>query len=144
MIFQHTLPLILDAQKTQTRRVISTHEAAIRGRYNRIVAVVHRGRVKWRVGGTYAVQPGRGEAQVARIQLTKINSEQVTRISTADARAEGFAGRREFLNVWKAIHGDEAEMLRVWVLHFRLLEDSIAEMQLTYQSRSAENDYAYQ
>lgn len=122
MIFQHTLPQVLYGNKTQTRRIIDTDEVAIRGRYNQIEAVLHNGRTKWCVGKTYAVQPGRGEGQVARIKLTKINSEQITRISSRDALAEGFSNRQIFLQTWQSIHGENSFNLRVWVLTFELIE----------------------
>ena len=122
MIFQYTLDQILCAQKTQTRRVIRTGETAVRGRYNRIEAVLHNDRVKWRVGQTYAVQPARGAAQVARIALVQINSEHIMRISTADATAEGFSSRLGFLATWQRIHGLDSMDCRVWVLKFELVD----------------------
>ena len=120
MIFQHTINQVLECRKTQTRRVIKAKEVAIRGRYNQIIEVVQNGRTKWRVGQTYAVQPGRGKPQVARIRINKINSEHITRISSKDAIAEGFADRREFLATWKTIHIDKAMDLRVWVVTFEV------------------------
>lgn len=50
---------------------------------------VHRW--KWRIGNTYAVCPGRGKRQVARIRLTGIRCEAVGSISNEDAMAEGVA-----------------------------------------------------
>ncbi len=125
MIFQYTIEQVLDGSKTQTRRVIKNGEQAVRTRYNQIEAVVHNGRDKWRVGSTYAVQPGRGHSQMARICLVKINSEAVSRISTAAARAEGFCNRQEFLQTWRDIHGDSANDRRVWVLTFELVGISV-------------------
>lgn len=122
MIFQHTLQQVLNQRKTQTRRVISPGEDAIRGQYNKITAVTHNGRQKWVVGRTYAVQPGRGQAQVARIRLTEINSEYITRICTPDAIAEGFGSRAAFLQTWKHIHGDNALSQHVWVIRFELVD----------------------
>lgn len=122
MIFQHTLDAVLGQTKTQTRRVVQNHEYAVRTRYNRIQAVTSHGRVKWRVGKTYAVQPGRGKAQVGRILLERINRQHVTRISRQDALAEGFNSRQEFLRTWQHIHGTESVNVRVWVLTFRLVE----------------------
>jgi hypothetical protein len=121
MIFQHTLNQILCGDKTQTRRITHKNEIAVRGRYNQIESVLHNGRVKWCVGNTYAVQPGRGTEQIARIKLHKINSEYITRITTRDAIAEGFDSRREFLQAWETIHGHNSFDLRVWVLTFELI-----------------------
>ena len=125
MLFQHTLKLILSKRKKQTRRLIKLDEIAIRGRNNRIEAVVVNGRDKWRVGKTYAVQPSRGKGQVARIRLVAINSERLSRISTEDAHAEGFANRQEFFSKWCEIHGDDSLNSRVWILKFEVESISI-------------------
>ncbi len=122
MIFQHTLTNILLENKTQTRRVIKSDEVAVRGQYNKIVSVYNNGRTKWSVGSDYSVQPGRGKSAVARIRITKINSEQILRISNQAAIAEGFCSRQEFLKTWKHIHGEQSFGLRVWVLTFELIE----------------------
>lgn len=121
MIFQYTWPQVISRQKTQTRRVAGMNEVAIRSHHNRIVAVMHNGREKWRVGRTYAVQPGRGRRQIARIRVVRIRSERLSRISQADARAEGFADRREFMRTWERIHGPGSRECRVWVLEFELV-----------------------
>jgi hypothetical protein len=121
MIFQHTLELVLNGDKTQTRRVISPNSHAIRAHNNKITSVVVNGRDKWRVGSTYAVQPARGCPQVARIQITAIRSQVVKYISTADAIAEGFKNRSEFLNMWRSIHGNDSFDSRVWVVEFEVV-----------------------
>jgi hypothetical protein len=121
MIFQYTLTDILLQNKTQTRRIIKPNETAIRRHYNQIESVLHNGRCKWQVGQNYAVQPGRGQSEVARIRLTQINSQHITRISTSDAMAEGFESRQDFLQTWQKIHGENALNVRVWVLTFELI-----------------------
>jgi hypothetical protein len=121
MIFQHTLPNILNETKTQTRRIIKADEQVVRGRHNKIHAVLLNGRTKWQVGKTYAVQPARGTCAIARIKLTKIRSEYITRISTKDAIAEGFADRQDFLATWRNIHGLSGLNVRVWVIEFELV-----------------------
>ena len=142
MIFQHTLEQVLEQSKTQTRRVIHPDEKAVRGQYNQIISVVHNGRLKWEVGRTYAVQPARGASQVARISLTGINSEYVTRISTADAIAEGFENRQAFLNTWRKIHGEYSFDLRVWVLRFELESYLIRDF-IPQSVKSTEQVFAY-
>jgi hypothetical protein len=122
MIFQYTWPQIVSQKKTATRRVIHPRETLVRGRHNRIIEVQHNGRAKWRVGATYAAQPGRGQKQVARIRLTRITQQKLSRITNAEARAEGFPNRVTFLGAWKTIHGPESNDLRVWVLEFELIE----------------------
>jgi len=121
MIFQHTWASVIDRSKTQTRRVIKPGEQAVRGRHNRIQAIKYNGRIKWEVGRTYAVQIGRGTAQVARIRIVRIRSEYLSRISSAEALAEGFPSRQDFLRVWKLIHGPLSTRVRVWVLEFELV-----------------------
>lgn len=120
MLFQYTFSSILQGQKTQTRRLVKDGDVALRGRYNRIEAVIINGRKKWWVGKTYAVQPGRGEQQIARIRLLAINRQKVSQISQTDAQAEGFSNKQEFLLTWAHIHGDEKFDVYVWVLKFEL------------------------
>jgi len=120
MIFQHTLSQVLSQIKTQTRRIVGDKETAIRGAHNQILAIQINGRDKWRVGKSYAVQAARGHRQTARIQLLKIRSEKLSRISRADACAEGFSSRQAFLNTWDQIHGPNNRDTRVWVLEFEL------------------------
>jgi hypothetical protein len=125
VIYQYTWAKVITRQKTQTRRIIKPNESAIRGRYNKITSVMSGGRTKWRVGGSYAVQTGRGKAQVARVRLTRIRSERLSRIGQADAQAEGFASRQAFLQTWDTIHGADSREVRVWVLEFELEDVSI-------------------
>jgi len=119
MIFQHTLSQLLASRKTQTRRLVKDGEVALYNpsgiidRTDVSMAVIGgetyvvgppdvvaqapitavrtgSGRLKWAVGRTYAVQPGRGQAAVARIRLTGIRLERVQDITEEDAWKEGF------------------------------------------------------
>jgi hypothetical protein len=112
VIYQYTWDKVIAGQKTQTRRIIKPKETAIRGRYNQITRVMSGSRTKWRVGGSYAVQTGRGQGQIARVRLTRIRQ--------ADAQAEGFASRQAFMQTWETIHGADSREVRVWVLEFEL------------------------
>jgi len=146
MIFQHTLAQVIQQRKQQTRRVISPGEVAVRGRYNKIIAVTHNGRKKWVVGRTYAVQPGRGQAQVARIRITGLNSEYVTRIRTQDAIAEGFDSRADFLQTWTEIHGQGGLSCRVWVVQFELakvIDANILDINFTSDKNQELLAYVY-
>ena len=63
MIFQHTWRLILEGKKTETRRPVKPGEFAFdfdndNMRINCVTT--NTGRIKWEVGKTYSVQPGRG------------------------------------------------------------------------------------
>jgi hypothetical protein len=125
VIYQYTWAKVIARQKTQTRRIVKPNESAIRGRYNKIISVMSGDRTKWRVGGSYAVQTGRGKGQIARVRLTRIRSERLSRIRQADAQAEGFASRQEFLQIWDTIHGPDSREVRVWVLEFELQDEFV-------------------
>lgn len=120
MIFAHTIDLVLSGQKTQTRRPIKCGETydetlkAIRSRAGR--------RITYRVGKTYAVQPGRGQPAIARMRITNVRQEPLAAITTADAIAEGYDSREEFLTIWRTMHGQTDPDQMVWVLTFELEE----------------------
>jgi hypothetical protein len=124
MIFAHTLPLLLNGQKTQTRRICKRDEVfgdggAIYKRLSRSTL-----RALYAVGKTYAVQPGRGQSAVARIRITGIRIEAIKDICDADVLLEGFATYAAFAAVWQKMHG--AENIPVWVLTFKLVDDKTA------------------
>lgn len=128
MIFQHTWKQVLDGTKTQTRRLaIPEHCPWVNeiGENGELVDITHISIVKespygvrelWRVGKTYAVQPGRGRPCIhrrytyndewtysagkpegnggkqwtpCRIRITGIRQERLQGIATVDAIAEG-------------------------------------------------------
>ena len=109
---------VLDGTKTQTRRPVKEGElsweaprSAIRGVgtpkmalssylldrgyiYTSVLLANQLLRWKWRVGRTYAVQPGRGKKAVGRTPPIKaIRGERLGAISAEDCRAEGIAER---------------------------------------------------
>jgi hypothetical protein len=147
MLFTHTWEKILSGEKTQTRRIrkpehdISAAETCI--------FAYRPYRILWEVGHKYAVQPGRGKPTIkyaftdantlaywhpsdplpsvqewipARIRITNIRQECVGDISEADAVAEGFTGRDEFLRVFKQINPKSGLNTPVWVLTFELVK----------------------
>jgi hypothetical protein len=84
MIFKQ-VEEILNGTKTQTRRVVKHGDClSPDGRY-----VAYAGRVKWRIGQSYAVCPKRGQSQIARVVIGAIRQEHLWDISAADAKAEG-------------------------------------------------------
>jgi len=97
-------------------------ESAIRDANGAIVSVTHNGRTKWTVGKTYAVQPSRNAAQVARMRITRLVDEPVSAISHNDAIAEGYTSREAFFETWQHIHGDNSFDMRVWVITFELVD----------------------
>jgi hypothetical protein len=88
-------------KKTQTRRLAESNDRLVKeyfqdraGHWHKALTVVrgHRDsarRVLYRVGQTYAAQPGRGKSAIARIRLTAIRQEALQLITAAGVRAEG-------------------------------------------------------
>lgn len=131
MIFAHTLDKILCGEKRQTRRLVKPGEQLITSVDK--VAVVAK-RTVYEVGKTYAVQPNRGKKAVARILLTGLQREKVRDISSADAIAEGFLSRDEFLKTWRSIHGAKADLEHeVWVLEFELHTLTSGNLEESYE-----------
>lgn len=129
MIFQHTWQKVLSDEKTQTRRRWNDEHAdgewgpsgilvdagmcnglkIDEGELKRIEVVFHDGgRVRWAVGKTYAVQPGRGLNSVGQIRVTAIRLEDVRRISAIDTLAEGFKTYADFIKTWVSMHDKDA------------------------------------
>ncbi len=155
MQFAKTYQWVLNGTKSETRRPVKQTEWAEMSSYNNfgvfvdspVIRAVHfysNNGVKWRVGNTYAVQPGRGQKAVARFKLTSIKREPVNAITEAGAVSEGFTGYdvishgpsgetwcnpvtpvEEFAMTWDEIHGagSFASGVEVWVLGFELAED---------------------
>jgi len=144
-------PVLIDAieadNKTQTRRVVKDGEYAIYSPQGDIVAIRTRlrngkTRLKWRVGRTYAICPGRGKSQVGRFLLTGIRREGLQDISDYDALAEGVEWgeplklvngtvfrarpRVQFGLLWETINGPQSwhDNPAVWVLEFEYVEES--------------------
>jgi hypothetical protein len=125
MIFAHTASWLLDRSphtgdlKTQTRRVERPGDApcyAHASPDSPIVAVSRAGRRQWRQLGVYAVQPGRGKPAVGAFQILAIRREQPSVITPADAWAEGFRSRDDFLAVYTSMNGPNALFCACWVL----------------------------
>jgi len=126
---------VLRGQKTETRRPVKPHHAALR----------------YRPGQSHAVQPGRGQTSLGRIVLTHVSREPVTAITVAGAVAEGFAGVAGFARRWCELYdppyraaldlATDPEVLdrfearfgdqEVWVLRFRL--DPSAEPRMLHR-----------
>ena len=106
MIFgQEMIEKIVNGEKKVTRRVTI-------GRY--------------RVGGVYSVQPGRGKKGVAKIRITDIRLETVGDINRREAILEGFNTDnpvRDFFSYWKKLHKRNNIDLqeKVWRIEFELI-----------------------
>jgi hypothetical protein len=121
VIFAHTLALVLQRQKQQTRRLVKPNQHLLG--VGSKARVMDGARCVYQVGKTYALQPGRGQKAVGRICLMGLRQEFVGSITEADARAEGFANRAAFLTAWRTIHKTtDALDQMVWVLEFELAE----------------------
>lgn len=80
--------------------------------------------LRYGVGKTYAVQPGRGQRAVGRFALRSIGyAKAAGDISEADARAEGFASPDDFRAVWQQMHGAAALDAPCWVLSLVFLKE---------------------
>lgn len=120
-------------EKTMTRRLVKEGERMINLPSGKVVYGAN-GRVKWRVGQTYAIQPGRGVAAIGRFTLLDIRRERVQEISEPEARAEGVTPFRTptggllyvpaFASLWNEIHGAGAfgNNPEVWVLVFEVVK----------------------
>lgn len=102
MIFSSDLVyFVLSGRKTVTRR-----------------RQVHRGGrpLRYRQGGVYAVQSGRGQAHVGHIRVRAIAPEPLGSISHNEARREGFTGKASFFQRWGEMHGGvDPDEIVVWI-----------------------------
>ena len=139
MIFSRTWELILQGDKTQTRRIVKAGERLLADHRDLPDEVLRRDatryeRLKWQVGRTYAVQPGRGKSAMGRIRLTGIRRERLHQASVNDIIAEGFgvwhgedhkADLAAFANAWDTLHVRAGTRWQdnpdVWVLEFELI-----------------------
>jgi len=85
---------VLSGQKTQTRRPVKDGDEAsyqwlLGGQRGPLLSIQRNGRLWLKVGGSYAIQPGRGEKAVGRIRIAGLRRERVQDISGEDAKAEG-------------------------------------------------------
>lgn len=99
---------IVRGEKTQTRREAKSFEC------------------RYKVGHSYAVQPGRGEEQVARIKVTEVDKQRLGDMGADDAVLEGFDDLEGFKVYWTELHGGDwhsAAFLFVWVITFELDQD---------------------
>lgn len=126
MIFKpEMVEKILAGEKTETRRPVKPGET----------------KCLYRPGGgpdgSYAVQPGRTKAHVARIKVYEVRRELLYEISESAAIHEGFDGYwvssvyvrpvNHFFEYWERLYGalPEADE-EVWVIRFRLVETKAA------------------
>lgn len=129
------LELVLSGKKTQTRRRASDNTVGLANQPNCLVGAPPdpidyvldfvANRTKYRVGNTYAVQPGRGKKGVGRVRLTAIRLERFCDISQADAEAEGFTDPDGFFAKIRKLYGADFDLTApCWVLEFQLVKEA--------------------
>ena len=104
---------VLDGTKTMTRRRLPC---------------------RYRAGGWYKAQPGRGKKHVCHIYVTGVRTERLGDITYGDARREGFDSGHSFVGYWRRIHGgfdsDERVAVIEWDVGTRTaLKDCCAELE---------------
>ena len=87
--------------------------------------------IKWRVGNSYAVQPGRGKPcyihdnKPLRVKILSIPCEWLRDISMLDAWDEGVGGVTQYAQLWDSINklpGTRwTDNPQVWVIKFEVL-----------------------
>lgn len=110
---------ILEGRKTVTRRPADVYDRrwGPAGDYN---IVDRNGRAIYGKGRSYAVQPGRGQVGVARIQIDHIDLGYLHEMKPSDALREGFADLDGFRRIWRELYGNFDPDQLVYVLQFRL------------------------
>ena len=125
MIFSAwSIERILAGEKTQTRRLVQPGDVLVEQTvYNR------RGHVRWRIGRSYVIQPGRGLHGIGHhIRINNIFREHLQDITQAAALAEGIRGSTNpivtFAQIWDSIYRQSGKRWKdnpeVWVLEFEL------------------------
>jgi hypothetical protein len=139
----------MDGTKTQTRRLVKPGEtdnieialelaSAVGGGLRGVCEIdtVYTGwdnhRIKWQVGKTYAIQPGRTTKAIGRIRITEIRQERLWDMTVDDALDEGVfaipysALSVRFAKLWDTIHTKPGTRYddnpEVWVLEFELVK----------------------
>lgn len=109
---------ILSGEKTQTRRRrTGANPTNARGGWVDDPC-------RYKVGRTYAVQPGRGQKAIARIRILSVTAEAMCDMTEADALAEGFADRQGFVDWWLERYGRGSWLDPVWRITFALASSS--------------------
>lgn len=104
--------LVANGSKTQTRRLVSENP-------NSPWWQADCGfRVGGGPGGSYAVQPGRGQVAICRVRMLSVVRMPLGALSLQDARAEGFDSVSDFEAAWARINRFYDLRSLVWRLVF--------------------------
>lgn len=123
MIFQHTIDKVLNQKKTSTTRPVNPGDVLkLVDGIECVIAV--DGRIRWAVGRTYSVQPGRCERAVGRIRVIGLigipDPLFMANISREYLRDEGYQSYPDFSAIWRKMHGDKPTPS--WVIGFELVK----------------------
>jgi len=132
MIFSYTHEKIMNESKTVTRRVCIPGD-----NLGGDPPAVYRKHKKngltypaWRVGNTYAVQPGRGKREVCRIRIIDIGKELVTlEITPKEIALEGYPGMSpdEYVRMFLKINAHQEyrgwDGFTVWRIQFEKVKE---------------------
>ena len=103
---------VMAGEKTVTRRLVSLNPRS----------PWSRERCSLVVGRDYAVCPGRGKNAIGRVRIVSVEQLHLgQRMTTAEARAEGFSSRAEFKSAWIDINGEWSDGVLVWRVEMETL-----------------------
>jgi len=144
MIFKPELAeAILDGRKWKTRRIVRPDERLCRYDDDTlytpsdshflgfgIIGDVKKRRVKWGVGKTYAICPGRTKPAIGRLQITQIGWGRLGELDWFELAAEGIPPGEnqmgQFIALWNNINRKSGTRYEdnplVWILTFRVVE----------------------
>lgn len=104
---------VMRGEKTVTRRLVSSNPRS----------PWFEGGCSLKVGHTYAVCPGRGKNAIGRVRIVSVDKRHLGQgLTTAEARAEGFADRGEFRSAWTEINGSWSDGVLVWRVEFAVVQ----------------------
>lgn len=95
---------VMAGEKTVTRRLVSANPRS----------PWWRDKCGYRVGQEVAICPGRGKHAIGRAAIVSVERMNLGQLSTAEARAEGFAWQEPFKEAWVAINGVYDPFAVVW------------------------------
>lgn len=129
---------VLAGLKTQTRRIVKEGEFALFDDSHKVSAVAsvvnQHARIKWVVGKTYAIQPGRGKPAIGHLKLKQIRRESLQAITIKEIWLEGFGSKERkttdekdwYKELWDSINKTKgtrwADNPDIWVLTFELVK----------------------
>ena len=95
---------VMEGRKTCTRRLVSDNPRS----------PWWREKCAYRVGQEVAVCPGRGKHQIGKAVVVSVQKKALGWLPPSEARAEGFADQKAFIDAWEAINGVYDPHAVVW------------------------------